>query len=133
MKSYGKRTFLPGPRTVHDREKYGEIPDDTPVEIPGKCHEPLSLREDMKRFIREEISKQAVDNEAESFEEANDFDMGDDETPIETQYTVLELVAEPETVDYIPDDTEASADGAEGAEGSEATETPATSPAPNVE
>jgi len=133
MKSATKISLIPGPRTVHDREKYGEIPDDTPVEIPGKCHEPLTLREDMKRFIREEISKQAVDNEAESFEEANDFDIGDDETPIETQYTVQELVAEPETVDYIPDDTEAPADGAEGAEGSEATETPATPPVPNVE
>jgi len=133
MKSQANKSFLPGPRTVHDRQKFGEIPDDTPVEIPGKCHEPLSLREDMKRFIREEISKQAVDNEAESFEEANDFDIGEDETPIETQYTVQELQAEPETVDYIPDDTEASADGAEGAEESEANETPAPSPVPNVE
>lgn len=132
MKSQARRTFNPGPRTVHDREQFGEIPDDTPVEIPGRCHEPLSLREDMKRFIREEISKQAVDNEAESFEEANDFDIGDDETPIETQYTVMELVQEPETVDYIPDDKEPPGDGGKAAEGSEATETPASSPVPDA-
>ena len=85
------------PRKGHDREKWGETPDPTPVEIPGKCQVPLSLREDMRRFIREELSKQVAEQtEAETFEESNDFDVNDTEAEITTQYTVLELAPEPE-------------------------------------
>jgi len=90
-------TYRPGPRTTHDRQKFGEHPDPTPVEIPGKCQMPLSLRDDMRRFIREELTKQALkDTEIESFEESNDFEIENPEDEIITPYTVHELAPEPE-------------------------------------
>lgn len=124
---------------IMDREPDKEIPDTTPVHVPGNTQKPPSLREDMRRFIREELSKQAQVHEAETFEDADDFEEENPDLDMLTAYTVIDLKPEegqmPYDLEANPslENTEASADGAEGAEGSEATETPAPSPVPNVE
>lgn len=69
----------------------GETPDPTPVAI-ADTEEPLSLRDEMRRFIREEISRTAAQDEFETFEESDDFEIEDDGPDLATQYTVLELV-----------------------------------------
>lgn len=112
------------PREGHDREKWGETPDTTPVEIPGNRERPLSLREDMRRFIREELSKHAAEqHEAETFEESDDFTIDEDEIPITSQYTVRELTPEaaalqvPDDLDGDPSSPLLDKQGGEAAEG----------------
>lgn len=43
---------------------------------------PLSLRDQIRRILRTELSKQMQEQGAESFEEANDLDIEDDSEPI---------------------------------------------------
>lgn len=72
----------------------GEKPDQTPVHIPGKGERPLTLREEMRRFVRQELSRQAEAKlGAGSFEDEDDFDIPDydDDGDLTTPYTVREL------------------------------------------
>lgn len=77
----------------------GETPDQTPIHVPGKSDMPLSLKEEMRRFIQTEIHKQTVDTQNGSFEDEDDFSEPDGEVDLLTQYTVTELVEE-ETPGY---------------------------------
>ena len=72
-----------------------EIPDKTPIEVPT-MHRPLTLREEMQRFVRQELSQQMQNRGMESFEEADDFEIDDfeDEPDMTTGYTVHELFDE---------------------------------------
>lgn len=69
-----------------------EYPDPTPVHIPGKSDipPPLTLREEMRRFVREEVSRAAANHEVETFEEADDFEI-DEEPDLTTPYSVRYL------------------------------------------
>lgn len=90
----------------------GEVPDPTPVEV-GHHEEPLTLREEMRRFIRAELSNQAEHSGMETFEEADDFEV-DEPDLFTTEHTVLEMHEE----DGRPDDLE-GAPTKEDQEGSE--------------
>lgn len=63
---------------MHD--EYGrEIPDPTPLEMPAGVGRPESLAETIRRMVRNEQFVAALGG-AESFEEANDFDIpGEDD------------------------------------------------------
>lgn len=86
-------------RLIMERIIPGEVPDPVPIHIPG-AETPLTLQEEMRRFIRTEISRAAVASEdAESFEESEDFsDDEDGQGDLLSQYTVIEL--HPEDNDY---------------------------------
>lgn len=76
-------------------ERGEEIPDDTPLELPFNAKRPETLQEMIQRYVANEISQAAAQLEAETLEEANDFDVddegfGEDETP----YEATELVEE---------------------------------------
>ncbi len=72
--------------------------DPVPIHIPG-LGKPLTLQEEMKRFIREELSRAVVaDDSAGSFTEEDDFSEDDGDADLLTQYTVTELF--PESNDY---------------------------------
>lgn len=58
-------------------EKGQEVPDPTPVGLPLGYQHPPSLEERIQRMIAVTLSRQAAHAGAESFEEANDFDVGD--------------------------------------------------------
>lgn len=60
-------------------ERGHEVPDQTPVEVPTGLRRPPSIHEEIKRFIRSELSRQAQANEMETFEEADDFEIDDSE------------------------------------------------------
>lgn len=61
------------------RDPAMEWPDPTPVALPlGAGHEE-PLHEMIKRLVREEVSRSAAEVGEETFEEANDFDMPDEE------------------------------------------------------
>lgn len=55
-----------------------EVPDDTPVSVPLAFQRPLSLQEEIKRYVRVHISQAAAAHEQETFEEADDFDVDED-------------------------------------------------------
>jgi len=73
----------------------GETPDPTPMEVATQPP-PLTLREEMRRFIKQELSQQVQNAGFESFEEADDFEIDDfeEDPPMTTGYTVNELFDE---------------------------------------
>ncbi len=72
--------------------------DLTPVEMPIGYDKPMSLEETMKLFIRDEISRVAEAKGRESFEEADDFDVGDDE--MVTPYELDDMQEDAEAAEY---------------------------------
>lgn len=71
-----------------------EIPDSRPVAVPAGWERPLSLHDQIKRFIRAQMSQDAAAAGDETFEEADDFDI-DDEDPLPvSMYEVPEAVPE---------------------------------------
>ncbi len=75
-----------------------EHPDPTPVELPVGYDHPLPLRDEMRRFIREELSNTAASAGEETFEESDDFDCHEDDELL-SPYELTELQEE-----YVPDD-----------------------------
>lgn len=55
-----------------------EILDQTPVNVPLGFKRPMTLNERMKQMVREEASRIAQEHGAETFEEADDFNISDD-------------------------------------------------------
>jgi len=74
----------PGPHT----EKHSGIP----VEMPSGAARPLSMKEMVQRYIREEVSRSASqDDGQESWEEANDFTEEDPDTIPLTHHQVIAM------------------------------------------
>lgn len=69
-----------------------EIPDPRPIAVPAHLRMPETLAETMKRLIRVELSRQAVEQGNESFEEADDFEVESDE--IVTPYELRDMQPE---------------------------------------
>lgn len=63
-----------------------ELPDGTPVVIPSGFKRPETLAEQVQRIIRTEASRRAEEAGFESFEEADDFDVGEDDFDPDTPY-----------------------------------------------
>lgn len=66
-----------------------EILDPNPVEVPLGMKRPESLAEQVQRLVRTSISNHAAMHGLETFEESEDFDVGDDfdpSTPYEEQF-----------------------------------------------
>lgn len=59
-----------------------ELPDPVPMAIPAGMRRPESLIETMRRLIRTEFSKDVGAIGYETFEEANDFDVEDDDAEV---------------------------------------------------
>lgn len=110
-------------------ERGREIPDQTPVEMPIGYRRPLTMEERMQKYIREEMSRRAADDGMESFEEADDFDVEDEDEydPI-SGYEMSELQEEAGFKDADPprDPGKPSPDG-----GGVAREVAAPPPPPN--
>jgi len=70
-----------------------EYLDPTPVAMPAGVGRPESLTETIRRMVRNEMSLHASAQGAESFAEANDFDMDDDDD-LSSPYEVHEMAEE---------------------------------------
>lgn len=75
-----------------------QIPDQRPVEVPLELRRPLSIQEEIKRFVRQELSRRAEASALETFEESDDFELDDEDDVPATQYELI-LVPEPGDVD----------------------------------
>ena len=56
----------------------GEVPDPVPMEVPVEF-EARDLRDEVMNYVREVLSQQMADDGMESLEEANDFEMDDED------------------------------------------------------
>jgi hypothetical protein len=69
---------------------------------------PPNIRDEMRRFIREEISQRAAEYGQPSFEEEDDFEIDDSEIDLTvSQYTLVDMAPE---VNQPRDDLEGSAE-----------------------
>lgn len=129
-------------RAEHQRRQ--EAPDTTPVHVPGKTDKaPLTLREELRRYVNQQISAYAAQAGAGSFEEEDDFSEDDDTGDLLSPYSVVEMRPEGENprddLEGSPDTTGLSQEaqplpgdqgvGGEAAQARSA-ETPAPSPGP---
>jgi len=75
---------------IKDRVGYAEKLDPTPVALPVGMKKPESIAEMVQRLVRSsELRRYAESKGAETFEEAEDFDVGDDidpSTPYELEF-----------------------------------------------
>lgn len=73
-----------------------EIPDPTPMELPTGFRAPESLESMIARMVRTRISDLADREGMETFDEANDFELDDDDelTPSEEREMKLEALRE---------------------------------------
>lgn len=68
-----------------------EIPDPTPVEVPLRVLQAFeSLQDQIRRTIRMEMSRAAGEAGQETFEEADDFDVDDEEPELVSAYEIPE-------------------------------------------
>jgi len=58
-----------------------EVPDPTPISIPAGFKRPETLAEQVQRLVRTHISREAERTGRETFEESEDFNVGDDDAP----------------------------------------------------
>lgn len=66
-------------------ERGHEVPDPTPVAMPVGFERPPSMIEMIRMHIRRELSEHAQSQGAETFEEAEDFEIEDEDIPL-TRY-----------------------------------------------
>ena len=76
------------------REGSKETLDQTPLHVPGLSDRPLTLREELRRFVQQEVSRQAVEAGAGSFEDEDDFTDDEGIEDLSSPYTVRELLPE---------------------------------------
>lgn len=62
-------------------ENHHEVPCPQPEELVVSKRPP-SLKEQIQRLIRQEVSEQANDQEMETWDEANDFEVDEDHDPL---------------------------------------------------
>lgn len=66
-----------------------EVPDPTPLRVPGGFKRPETLQEQVARLVRGSISREAEAAGFETFEESEDFEVDDEfdpRTPFETVF-----------------------------------------------
>lgn len=104
------RLHVPARSVVTVQDDYGmpvtghfeastEFPDPTPIEIPLEYSRPLTIQEEMKRFLVTEMNKLRTDDHG-SFEDEDDFDVDDDEPEWTSGYEFEELEPEPNAPAY---------------------------------
>lgn len=71
-----------------------EVPDPTPVEWPAGVRRPETLTEQIQRLVRVQMSQFAQEQGLETFEEADDFDIEDEEGAPFSPYELTEMQEE---------------------------------------
>lgn len=78
-------------------EKGAEIPDPTPLEIPLDGQRPLTLAQQIERFCQSpEANRVAANHGADTFDEADDFDVPEDDAVPDfvTRYPTTDMADE---------------------------------------
>lgn len=86
---YGKAMEVEAKMSKLYLDSYGrELPDPTPIAPPVGYTKQPSMVDHVRALVARSLSERAAELGAETFEEANDFEIGDDYEP-ETPYEVL--------------------------------------------
>lgn len=83
----------------HDERGF-EIPDPNPMEMPVNFKRPLTIQEQIRQLIRVEASAVARNSGYETFEEADDFEVGD-EPEVYSPYELADEQADAKIRDFI--------------------------------
>lgn len=67
-----------------------QLPDPRPVEWPTELKRPLSMADEIKRYVRLELSRRAEAVGVETFEDADDFEVDDDDLVLSSPYELEE-------------------------------------------
>lgn len=89
------------------RDPRKEYPDDTPVAIPARFRRIDSQAARIQLEIQRAVSRIAADQGFETFEEANDFDVGDGDEEAYASPHEMTLDQELELAEYVQRVTEA--------------------------
>lgn len=92
-------------RTVKEFLDGLEYTSEVPVEVPAGFRRPLTMEERLQKYIRTELSRRAAADGVESFEEADDFEVEDEEefiSPYELHEMQEEFVLEPKAAPQAP-------------------------------
>lgn len=85
---------LKGPevrKALHDENGH-EVPDQRPVAVPAGFKRPETLAEQVQRLVRGSLSRQAAERGFETFEESEDFDVGDEVDPASRYETFFDPI-----------------------------------------
>lgn len=131
-----KRVWQSRREAIRSNRVKGETPDPEPIHVPGMSDRPLTLREEMRRFVRQELSQQAAEQGAGSFQDEDDFSEDEFEPDLISQYTVNELTDQLAPSDDLegeptPEDIESTPDSSVENPAAVAAPNPAPSPEPN--
>lgn len=103
-----------------------EILDQTPVSLPIHYDRPEPIHQRIRRMVLEAIAAQKGED-VETFEDANDFEIPDDPTSFDTEYTEPDLDPPP-ALQYTPEEIAAAKAAVEALRASKTTPEPSTSP-----
>lgn len=78
-------------KALHDENGH-EVPDRRPVALPAGFKRPETLAEQVQRLVRTSLSRQASEQGFETFEESEDFDVGDDVDPASRYETFFDPI-----------------------------------------
>lgn len=117
------------PRQKFYLDEHGrELPDPTPIAPPVGFRRQPSLAEQIRAMVRSERLRQEAEAQGfETFEEADDFEVGDDYDPTSPYEEVFDPHPNPEGAAMTPPDAAA---GAKGPSGSPTATSDSSPPAP---
>lgn len=125
------------PRRYH-RANDAEVLDNTPIELPAGYRTPLGLDEMIARAVANELSLKQ-DDDPETWDEANDFEVPDDELLDFSPYTLKEVVEvdpvtsqmDPETADAFREFLKSRENASEAPESANSEKAASRPPEPN--
>lgn len=100
--------------TSYIDDNYHEVPNPRPEEIIVSKRPP-SLQEQIQRLVRTELSNQVASQGAETWEEANDFDIPEEIDPI-SGYEINDMIEEEPIPEPEPEPAEPPSPATENAE-----------------
>lgn len=89
-----KSVAVRGDRRQQYDEFGRELPDATKVEVPLNFRRPPTIQEQIRQFVRSEVSRAAQEQGFESFEDADDFDVDDYDPDPLSPYELSEMQEE---------------------------------------
>lgn len=103
-----------------------EILDQTPVSLPIHYDRPEPIHLQIRRMVLEAMAAQ-TGKDVETLEDANDFEIPDDPSSFDTEYTEPDLDPPP-ALQYTPEEIAAAKAAVEALRASKTTPEPSTSP-----
>ena len=109
QESVSRREYLRAQADTVNTEERSKL-DTTPVEVPLEMTRPPTIKEELQRYVRYEVSKIGQEEGFETFEEADDFEE-EDLPEWSSEYELLDMEDEvPESLDGEPSEEEGTAD-----------------------